>query len=86
MWDAMTAATQARYPGAELVPAMIVGLTDARFFRQRGVTAYGAGLMSRDLSAADFSSRFHGHNERVDLNSIGLTTAFFAATLDHFWS
>ena len=86
MWAAMTAATRARYPRAELVPAMIVGLTDARFFRHRGVTAYGAGLMSRELSAADFSSRFHGHNERVDADSVNLTTSFFAAVLDHLWS
>ena len=65
---------------------VIVGLTDARFFRHRGVTAYGAGLMSRELSAADFSSRFHGHNERVDADSVNLTTSFFAAVLDHLWS
>ena len=65
---------------------MIVGLTDARFFRDRGTVAYGAGLMSDALSGADFASRFHGHNERIDLRSIELTTDFFWETLQRFWS
>jgi acetylornithine deacetylase/succinyl-diaminopimelate desuccinylase-like protein len=86
MWSAMEAATRRHYPDAQLVPGMIVGLTDARFFRDRGTVAYGAGLMSDALSGADFSSRFHGHNERIDIESLRLTTDFFLATLDRFWS
>ena len=47
--------------------------------------AYGAGLMSAGLSAADFSARFHGRDERVDLGSLRITTEFLARTLDHLW-
>lgn len=86
MWSAMSAAAKAHYPDAELVGAMIVGLTDARFFRAKGAVAYGAGLMSSALSGADFSSRFHGNNERLDLESLRLTTDFFARVLDRFWT
>jgi acetylornithine deacetylase/succinyl-diaminopimelate desuccinylase-like protein len=82
----MSEAAKAHYPDAELVGAMIVGLTDARFFRQKGAVAYGAGLMSTALSGADFSSRFHGNNERVDIESLRLTTDFFARVLDRFWT
>jgi acetylornithine deacetylase/succinyl-diaminopimelate desuccinylase-like protein len=82
MWDAMTAAAQAHYPDATLLPGMIVGFTDARFFRERGAVAYGAGLVSANLSAADFSARFHGHNERIDVESLRLTTDFFLKVLD----
>jgi acetylornithine deacetylase/succinyl-diaminopimelate desuccinylase-like protein len=85
MWDAMAAAVRAEYADAELLPGMIVGLTDARFFRAKGTVAYGAGLMSPGLSAADFSSRFHGRNERVDVASLATTAAFFARTLDALW-
>ena len=85
LWDAMTAATRNHYPNATLVPAMIVGLTDARFFRAQGTVAYGAGLLSAALSSADFSSRFHGHDERIDLASLELTTRFYADTLDALW-
>jgi acetylornithine deacetylase/succinyl-diaminopimelate desuccinylase-like protein len=86
MWDAMAAAVQAQHAGTSLVPGMIVGLTDARFFRARGVVAYGAGLMSPGLSAADFSARFHGNNERVDLESLRLTTEFYGSVLDRLWA
>jgi acetylornithine deacetylase/succinyl-diaminopimelate desuccinylase-like protein len=86
MWAAMTAAAQVHYPDADLVPGMIVGLTDARFFRQRGAVAYGTGLLSTTLSGADFSARFHGNNERLDIESLRLTTDFFARVLDRFWS
>ena len=36
--------------------------------------AYGAGLFSPDLDAGDFSRRFHGHDERIDVESLRLTT------------
>jgi acetylornithine deacetylase/succinyl-diaminopimelate desuccinylase-like protein len=86
VWAAMTAATRRTYPDADLVPAMIVGLTDARFFRAKGTVAYGAGLLSTALSSADFSARFHGHDERIDLASLELTARFYADTLDALWS
>jgi acetylornithine deacetylase/succinyl-diaminopimelate desuccinylase-like protein len=85
MWAAMAAAVRERYPDAELLPGMIVGLTDARFFRAKGTVAYGAGLMSSGLSAGDFSARFHGRDERVDLDSLRITTEFYTNTLDHLW-
>jgi acetylornithine deacetylase/succinyl-diaminopimelate desuccinylase-like protein len=72
LWDALAARTQAVFPGAELVPGLIVGGTDARFFRDRGTIAYGAGLFSPSVSFAQFASRFHGHDERVDVESLGL--------------
>ena len=45
-----SAASQLAYPGAELIPGLIVGGTDARFFRQKGAVAYGTGL---SLAAGD---------------------------------
>ena len=53
---------------------MAVGFTDARIYREMGAIAYGAGLFSPGLDAADFGSRFHGHDERIDVESLGLTT------------
>ena len=43
------------YPGADLVPGVIVGGTDARFYRQRGTVAYGAGC-SRQASPSSRSA------------------------------
>ena len=40
--------------------------------RRRGLLQ---GLLSPTLTPAEFGSRFHGHNERIDLESLDLTTA-----------
>ena len=58
-------------------PAPVVGFTDARIYREMGAVAYGAGLFSPGLDAAEFGSRFHGHNERIDVESLALTTRLF---------
>ena len=65
---------QAASPGSSLLPDVIVGSTDARFFRQKGAVAYGAGLFVPDLTFAAFAGRFHGNDERVDVESLGLAT------------
>ncbi|MFN3254928.1 MAG: M20/M25/M40 family metallo-hydrolase [Ilumatobacter sp.] len=77
LWDAMERHTQTAYPNAQLVPGLVVGGTDARFYRERGRTAYGAGLYSRNVDFATFGSRFHGHNERIDVESLGLSANFW---------
>ena len=74
LWDSLRRVTEKLVPGAETVPFMIVGATDARFFRRAGATAYGAGLFSDRISFADFASMFHGDNERVDVESLQLST------------
>jgi acetylornithine deacetylase/succinyl-diaminopimelate desuccinylase-like protein len=56
------------------LPRLIVGFTDAPYFRERGAIAYGFGLFSRALTAEAMSSRFHGNDERVDVESLALTT------------
>jgi acetylornithine deacetylase/succinyl-diaminopimelate desuccinylase-like protein len=74
LWDVLRDATQVAYPGAELVPGMVTGATDARYFRDKGAIALGAGLFSESMSFESFSDRFHGNNERVDIASLGLST------------
>jgi acetylornithine deacetylase/succinyl-diaminopimelate desuccinylase-like protein len=74
MWEAIERRVRHNYPDADILPSLMVGGTDARFFRERGAVGYGAGLLAPDLTAADFGSRFHGHNERIDTRSLGLCT------------
>lgn len=74
LWDSLRRVTEKLVPGAKTVPFMIVGATDARFFRRAGATAYGAGLFSDRISFAEFASMFHGDNERVDVDSLRLST------------
>ena len=77
LWDSITKNTQIAYPGASMVPGLIVGGTDARFYRHRGRVAYGAGLFSPSMDFATFGSRFHGHDERIDVESLALATDFW---------
>jgi acetylornithine deacetylase/succinyl-diaminopimelate desuccinylase-like protein len=54
-----------------------VGFTDARIYREMGAVAYGAALFSPSVDSAEYGSRFHGHNERIDIESLALTTRFW---------
>ena len=73
LWDSMTRAAQRAYPDAELLPSMASGTTDARWLRPAGVVTYGFGLLSRKVTPGEFWSRFHGKDERVDLESLELS-------------
>jgi acetylornithine deacetylase/succinyl-diaminopimelate desuccinylase-like protein len=74
MWHTLERRAQVAYPGAALLPQLEIGATDARFFRRRGTIAYGTGLFSANVTYEDMISRFHGHDERIDVESLGLTT------------
>lgn len=74
LWDCLQRVAGQLYEGAKTVPFMTVGATDARFFRRLGATAYGFGLFSDHIGFDDYSSMFHGDNERVDIESLRLST------------
>jgi acetylornithine deacetylase/succinyl-diaminopimelate desuccinylase-like protein len=74
MWDAMQRVSSRLVEGSTLVPFLSVGATDARFFRRSGSVAYGFGLFSRKLSFDDYATMFHGNDERVDIESLVLST------------
>lgn len=85
MWHLLQELMQKAHPGAPLIPSLIVGATDARFYRDKGSVAYGAGLFSDRVNSDDFMSRFHGHDERVDVDSLALTTQLWLDVVEHFW-
>jgi acetylornithine deacetylase/succinyl-diaminopimelate desuccinylase-like protein len=74
LWDSLQRAINVPFPDARLNPQFTVGFTDARVFRDLGAVSYGAGLFSPSLDPSEFGLRFHGHNERVDVESLRLTT------------
>lgn len=85
LWSALEQAIDMAYPGATVVPSLVTGGTDSRFFRRKGVPAYGAGLLSLDIPMGEFQDRFHGYNERIDVKSLELTTQLWLDVLDRFW-
>ena len=84
LWDCLARVSDALVPGAETVPFMIVGATDARFFRRAGSVAYGYGLFSDRISFKDFGSMFHGNDERIDQESLRLSEALWEAVARDF--
>ncbi len=74
LWDALSRSIAKPFPTARPTPQLVVGFTDSRIYREMGAVSYGAGLFSPDLDPADFGRRFHGHDERIDVESLRLTT------------
>ncbi len=58
LWDALGRSIARSFPTARPTPQLVVGFTDARVYRDMGAVAYGAGLMSPDIDAAEFGRRF----------------------------
>ena len=73
LWHSLERVAQQAYPDSRCVPFLSVGATDARFFRALGTTAYGFGLFSQRLTFEDYATMFHGIDERVDVDSLGLS-------------
>jgi acetylornithine deacetylase/succinyl-diaminopimelate desuccinylase-like protein len=84
LWDTLGRVVDAHYPGARLLPKLIVGFTDAPYFRERGAVAYGFGLFSRALTAEVMGERFHGNDERIDVESLALTTRAWLDVCEQF--
>ena len=77
--DSLGRVVQRVYSDATLLPRVTTGATDAAFFREMGAVAYGFGLLSRSITGEDFSARFHGNDERIDVESLRLTTEAWLA-------
>jgi acetylornithine deacetylase/succinyl-diaminopimelate desuccinylase-like protein len=66
-------------PGAELVPIMLAGFTDSRWFREAfpDCLAYGF-CPQRHMSLHESAPLIHGADERIDVRDLGMATRFFA--------
>jgi acetylornithine deacetylase/succinyl-diaminopimelate desuccinylase-like protein len=79
LWDSLARVTGRLVEGSALVPFLMVGGTDNRFFRRAGSVGYGFALFSRRMSFEDYATMFHGNDERVDVESLGLSEQLWEA-------
>ncbi len=86
LWEAIAAGVEDLEGHRELVPTLMTVATDARFWRARGTISYGVGLFDDAMSFSEMLSLFHGHDERVSVESVGRTTDLYIRVLDHFLS
>lgn len=84
LWDALQRVSQLFYPGAHTVPFLTAGATDARFHRELGSVAYGFGLHSKAIGFEEYGAMFHGIDERVDVESLRLSTEMWIALAHDF--
>jgi acetylornithine deacetylase/succinyl-diaminopimelate desuccinylase-like protein len=77
LWEAMSRLAGRFHPDGKVVPFLMVGATDARFFRRQGAQAYGFGMFSDNLTFEQFARMFHGHDERIDVESLEWSAAMF---------
>ena len=85
LWNALEVAVGRRFPSARLTPQLIIGFTDSRVYRDMGSVAYGAGLFSPELDGGDYGARFHGNDERIDIESLALTTQLWLDVVTSLW-
>jgi acetylornithine deacetylase/succinyl-diaminopimelate desuccinylase-like protein len=74
LYRQLASCLRAAYPQAQLQPSTLVAATDSRHFRRRGTVCYGAGLYSPKVTVGEFFRRLHGDDERIDVESLALTT------------
>ncbi len=79
LWDSLARVSRRLCEGSALLPFLMVGATDNRFFRRAGSVGYGFGLFSQRLSYGDYETMFHGNDERVDQESLLLSTELWEA-------
>lgn len=84
LWDAISAAASNHLDDPILAPTMTPVTTDARFFRARGIPAYGVGLFDDTVTLPEMLAMFHGADERVSIESITRTTSFLADVVREF--
>ena len=84
LWDVLANVTASVHPGAELIPSMLAAQTDARHLRPAGTVTYGFGLLSQHVNPQNYWSRFHGVDERIELESLELAVMGWQAVVRQF--
>jgi acetylornithine deacetylase/succinyl-diaminopimelate desuccinylase-like protein len=86
IFQVMRNVTRKVLKGAEIVPMFTIGATDSRFFRRKGIPAYGYSVYSSNIPFGEFMTMFHGRNERIDQESLRLMLALYEQTAREYLS
>ena len=81
LWEAIANAAAIHTGSRTLAPTLTPVMTDARFFRARGIPAYGVGLFDQSVTFGEMLAMFHGADERVSVESVRRTTSFLSTVI-----
>ena len=84
LWEAIGDTVEEMEGHRRLLPAIMNVATDARFWRKRGTIAYGVGLFDDRMDFSEMLALFHGHDERVSVESVRRTTTLYEKVLARF--
>ena len=84
LWEAIVDGLEHHTGSRRVVPALMTVATDARFWRRKGTVAYGVGLFDDRIGFGEFMSLFHGHDERVSIESVRRTTQLLETVISRF--
>ncbi len=86
LWEAIGRGVDDLEGHRNLLPTLMTVGTDARFWREKGSIGYGVGLFDDRMTFSEMLALFHGHDERVSLESVEKTTALYERVFHHFLS
>jgi acetylornithine deacetylase/succinyl-diaminopimelate desuccinylase-like protein len=85
LWEAIADSVEALEGHRRLLPTTMTVGTDARYWRSKaGTVAYGVGLFDDRIHFSEMLALFHGHDERVSVESVQRTTALYVEILERF--
>ncbi len=84
LWEVIADSVEALEGHRNLLPTIMTVGTDARFWRAKGTVGYGVGLYDDRMSFSEMLALFHGHDERVSVESLHRTTSLYTEILDRF--
>jgi acetylornithine deacetylase/succinyl-diaminopimelate desuccinylase-like protein len=84
LWDAIADTVEEMEGHRRLLPTTMNVATDARFWRKKGTVAYGVGLYDDRMDFSEMLALFHGHDERVSVDSVDRTTQLYQRVLARF--
>lgn len=79
LWVALERVTERHRMHMRLLPVVLSRPSDLYLYRATGAIAYGAGLLSERFDVDDVNSRYHGVDERMDVESLELMVARWQA-------
>lgn len=84
LWEAIGDSVEELEGHRRLIPTLMNVATDARYWRAKGSVGYGVGRFDDKMSFSEMLALFHGHDERVSVDSVAQTTELYQRILHHF--
>lgn len=71
-------------PGWDVIPVMLTGGTDSRFFRRKGSICYGFHPVRPETSYSELQKTIHGIDERISIDNLVLGTSMLYDIVEKF--